>query len=102
MWKVPGGASGAGKLAYNIVRESDGKVIIDGADYFARTCEVTPQAKNVLAFDGLTVSIRCSGACVRCILGGGECGRAAFRRLHGLLQAGRDFLVRRAFPNRER
>ena len=53
----PGGASGAGKLAYKIVRESDGKVIIDGADYFARTGEVTPQAKNVLAFDGLTVSI---------------------------------------------
>ena len=53
----PGGASGAGKLAYNIVRESDGKVIIDGADYFARTGEETPQAKNVLAFDGLTVSI---------------------------------------------
>ena len=53
----PGGVSGAGKLAYKIVRESDGKVIIDGADYFARTGEVTPQAKNVLAFDGLTVSI---------------------------------------------
>ena len=53
----PGGASGAGELAYKIVRESDGKVIVDGADYFARTGEVTPQAQNVLAFDGLTVSI---------------------------------------------
>ena len=53
----PGGASGAGKLAYKVVRESDGKVIIDGADYFARTGEETPQAKNVLAFDGLAVSI---------------------------------------------
>ncbi len=53
----PGGASGAGKLAYKVVRESDGKVIIDGADYFARTGEETPQAKNVLAFDGLAVSM---------------------------------------------
>ena len=53
----PGGVSGAGKLAYRIVRESDGRVIIDGADYFARTGEETPQAQNVLAFDGLTVSI---------------------------------------------
>ena len=53
----PGGVSGAGKLAYKIVRESDGKVIMDGADYFARTGEEPPQAKNVLAFDGLTVSI---------------------------------------------
>ena len=53
----PGGVSGAGKLAYKIARESDGKVIVDGADYFARTGEEAPQAKNVLAFDGLTVSI---------------------------------------------
>lgn len=53
----PNDASGAGKSAYTITRESDGRVILDGADYFARTGEATPLGKDIMIFDGLSVSI---------------------------------------------
>ncbi len=53
----PDGESGAGKVSYSIMRESDGKVIIDGVDYFVRTGEATPLGKDIMIFDGLAVSI---------------------------------------------
>ncbi len=53
----PDGGVGAGKSAYTITRDSDGKVIIDGVDYFARTGDETPLGKDVMIFDGLAVTI---------------------------------------------
>ncbi len=53
----PDGEVGSGKAAYTITRESDGYVIIDGADYFVRTGEETPLGQDIMIFDGLSVSV---------------------------------------------
>lgn len=53
----PGGESGAGVTAFDIIRESDGAKLLDGRAYFTRTGQAPPQQADVLVADGISFSV---------------------------------------------